>query len=200
MKRTGLLLSFLLILTACGPAPTQVATPDIQSTTAAIAGTMVAATQSAQPSPTLKPTDTQTPTTTPTSIPTLTPTLESGNTGTLTPTPDLTVVGVATATAWSGTFAPGNTNGLPTGLLRIENNTGEKEIIVTLSGITMTREQPVYYSYKVTGALNITILWARYQYMVQIPNKRILTGTFGQNSKDKTTMRVDLTKIVITGP
>jgi hypothetical protein len=200
MKRSGLLLSLLLFLTACGRAPKPIATPDIQGTTAAIAGTMVAATQTAQPSLTPNPTDTPTSTITPTSIPTMTITVESSSAGTLTPTPDLSLGGVATATAWSGTFAPGNTEGLPTGLLHIENNTGVKEIIVTLTGVTMTREQPVYYSYLVNGSLNITILWARYQYMIQIPNKKIFTGTFGQNSKDKTTMRIDLTKVVITGP
>jgi len=200
MKRSGLLLAILFILTACGPAPTPAATPDIQGTIAAMSGTLVAATLTAQPSATLVPTKPALPTATATSLPSETATLEPFAAAALTPTLDPALSGRASATAWTGTLSPGNTEGLPTGLLRIENNTGVKEIIVTLTGVTMTREKTVYYAYKVTGALNITILWARYQYVIQIPNKRTLTGSFGQNSKDKTLMRVELTKVVIAGP
>jgi hypothetical protein len=149
---------------------------------------MLAGTLTAQPSAT--PSFTSSPQPTPTVQPTETTTLEP----TISPTPS------RTATPWSGHFSPGDTEGLPTGLLRIENNSGVSEIIVTLNGITLTREQPVYYSYKVTGSLNLNIYWARYQYIVQIPGKRVLTGTFGQASKDKTTMRVNLTQVVIVGP
>ena len=46
------------------------------------------------------------------------------------------------------------------------------------------------------GKVNLvmTILWAKYQYFIQIPNKRIFTGTFTKVKKDKTTIRVYLNK------
>ena len=166
---------------------------------------MAAATLAALPTATLAPSDTPPPAATPTTPPTEAATAEPTSADAMTPTVEPatiepTVVGAASATAWEGTLVPGNTDGLPTGLLHIENNTGVKEIIVTLSGVTMTREQLVYYSYKVNGALNITILWARYKYVILIPGKKTYTGTFGQNSKDKTLMRIDLNKVVIVGP
>jgi hypothetical protein len=210
MKRTGLLLLVMvLMLSACGQAPAPTATPDVAGTAMA----MAAATLAAQPSATLAPSETPLPAATvttppteiataePTSADAVTPTIEPTNADALTPTIAPTnMPGLASATAWEGTLSPGNTDGLPTGLLHIENDTGVKEIIVTLTGVTMTREKLVYYSYKVTGALNITILWARYKYVILIPGKKTYTGTFGQNSKDKTLMRIDLTKVVIVGP
>lgn len=196
MKRFGLLLAMVLVLTACGPAPTA-ATPDIPSTVAAVSSTMLAGTLTAQPSSTPVPTNTPQPTATQT--PTDTPTATSSGSQTLTPTLPAVLAGPS-ATPWTGTFSPGNTDGLPTGLLQIQNNTGQPEITVTLNGTTTARQQPVYYSYKVTNSLNINIFWASYQYIVLIPGKRTMTGTFSQASKDKTTMRVDLTKVVIMGP
>jgi hypothetical protein len=209
MKRSGLLLLIMVImLSACGQAPTPTATPDVAGTAMAIA----AATLAALPSATLAPSDTPLPAATPTTPPTetatveptsadaLVPTVEPASTEVMTPTIEPTMVGLASATAWEGTLSPGDTDGLPTGLLHIENNTGVKDVIVTLSGITMTRNKPVYYSYKVSGALNITIFWGRYQYTIQVPGKKIFSGTFGQGSKDKTTMRIELTKVVIVGP
>ena len=207
MKKTSLLLTvMILMLSACGPAPVATATPDMPGTAVAAAGTIVAATLAAIPSATPAPTETPLPAPTETIAPTETtpPTEPAASEPTsaleLTATPDPAQVGMPSATAWEGTLSPGNTDGLPTGLLRIQNNTGVKEIIVTLSGVTMTREKLVYYSYKVTGALNITILWARYKYVILIPGKKTYTGTFGQNSKDKTLMKIDLTKVVIVGP
>lgn len=207
MKRSGLLLIvMIMMLSACGPAPVATATPDIPGTAVAAAGTVAAATLAALPSATSAPTDIPLPTPTEIIVPTdtLSPaepaTSEPTSAVELTPTIEPTQIGMASATAWVGTLAPGNTEGLPTGLLRIENNTGVKEIIVTLSGVTMTRNQLVYYSYKVNGAFNLTILWARYKYVILIPGKKTFTGTFGQNSKDKTLMRIDLNKVVIVGP
>ena len=214
MKKTSLLLIvMLLMLSACGPAPVATATPDIPGTAVAAAGTVAAATLAALPSATLAPSDTPLPAPTETSVPTdaATPTDAAAPTEAATSEPTAAAAltptiaapaqpGVASPTVWEGTLSPGNTDGLPTGLLRIQNNTGVKEIIVTLSGVTMTREKLVYYSYKVTGSLNITILWARYKYVILIPGKKTYTGTFGQNSKDKTLMKIDLTKVVIVGP
>lgn len=193
MKQFGLILAVVILLTACGPAPTPAPTPDLQATIISLSGTMVAATLTAQPSP--RPTQTLQPSRTSAPTETATPELAAS------PTIATEVTPQATGTAWRGTFVVGNTDGLPEGLLRIENFTGEKEITVTLNGVTLTRERPVYYSYAVTGALNITILWARYQYIIQIPNKKIFTGTFTQNNGDKTTIRVYLKKDpVILGP
>jgi hypothetical protein len=206
MKRFGLMLVMILLFTACGPAPTPAPTQDVQATALSLSGTMLASTLTAQPSVTPLPSNTPLPTDTPTLAPTETP-LAPAETPTLAPdllataTLDPSLPGLPTATAWSGTLSPGNTDGLPTGLLRIENYTGVKGVIVTLTGVTMTREQPVYYSYLVDGSLNLKILWARYQYVIQVPNKKIFKGTFGQNSKDKTTMKIYLDKgVVILGP
>jgi hypothetical protein len=193
MKKFRWALSLIILLTACGQAPTPAApTQDVQATISALSGTMVAATIAAQPSATTPPTETPLPSPTLALLPTETATPEL----TGTPTP-----GGPTPTAWVGSFIPLNTDGLPTGLLRIENLTGEKEIIVTLQGVTLTRDRPVYYSYVITGALNITIFWARYTYTIQIPNKKIYTGSFTQGNDDKTTIRVYLKKDpAILGP
>jgi len=74
-------------------------------------------------------------------------------------------------------------------------------ILFTLNGVTLTREQPITYSNSVSNNLVMTILWARYSYFIQIPNKKLYTGTFTQSNKDKTTIRVYLNKPpVILGP
>ena len=195
MKQFGLIMALVILLTACGPAPTPALTPDTQATINSLSGTMVAATLTAKPSSTPMPTGTTPPSPTPAPSETATPEIVSSPTGVVEMTPQ------ATATAWSGAFSVGNTDGLRQGLLRIENLTGEKEITITLNGVTLTRDRPIYYSYTVTGALNITIFWARYQYIIQIPNKKIYTGTFTQNNDDKTTIRVYLKKDpAIIGP
>lgn len=196
MKRSGLLLFFAMLLSACSPAPAPAPTPDLNATVAAISGTMLAGTLTAQPSSTPLPTETPQPTAT--TAPSDTPTPGSAATPSLSPA-QITVL-APTSTAWIGTFSPGNTNDLPTGILQIINNTGQPEIMVTLNGITTSREQPVYYAYTVNTVLNLNVYWASYQYMVQIPGKRIMTGSYTQQSKDKTTMRVDLTKVAIIGP
>jgi hypothetical protein len=197
MKKFALIITMLVILVACGPAPTPSATPDINATMSALSGTMVAGTLTAQPTNTLPPTETPTP------LPTATATLPP--TGTLDPSlPTATLgaalPGVPTPTVFTGSYVPGDLTGLDVAILRVENLTGVKEIIVTITGVTVPREIPVYLSYKVTGALNFNIYTGSWQYKVEIPNKRFLTGGFRQTNKDKTTMKVYLQKVAIFGP
>lgn len=198
MKKTGLLIVFALVLSACGQAPTPMATPNIQQTIEVVSSTMIAETLTAQPTPSTVPSNTPEPTATPTILPTETPTPDPASITLVSPTTD--PVNGPTETPWSGTLSPGNTDGLPKGFLRIENNTGVKEITISMTGITLTREQPIYLAYKVTGALNLVILWARYDYVIQVPGKIIFKGKFTQNNKDKTTIRVLPNKVVIVGP
>ena len=205
MKKIGLFFVSILLLSACGPAPTPITpTVDINATTSAMAADIIKGTSEAQlsatphPTNTLAPANTQPPTETSTSLPAETSTAEV----TFTP-PTVTIdplMGMVTSTPWIGTLSPGNTDGLATGFLRIENNTGVKEIVVTLTGVTLKRQQPVYYAYKVTNSLVITILQAKYSYVVQVPNKNMFTGTFGQANKDKTVLRVTPTSVIIIGP
>jgi hypothetical protein len=197
MKQLGLLLVLIMLFSACAPASTPAPTPDINATVEALTKRIVSETLTAQPSPTLIPTSTTLPTDTPTLVPTSTVTPELAPASA---TPDQSLTGNATATPWTGTFDPGNTDGLPDAFFRIDNLSGVKGVIVTLNGITLSRDQPVYYAYKVDGSQVTTIKWANYKYVVQIPNKRIFTGSVTINSKDKTTMSVYLTKLVIVGP
>lgn len=203
MKPFGLILALMLILAACGPAPTPAPTPDINATMSAFSATMVASTLTAQPTNTSIPTDTTPPTETATSLPTETATVEAVGTPSLS-TPNATLnpaqPGVPTATDFVGQFAPGSLEGLPTAILRVENLSGVKEIIITLNGVTKPRGIPVYLAYKVAGSLNINIYIGTWQYKVEIPNKRYLSGTFRQTNKDKTTMKVYLMKIAVLGP
>lgn len=205
MKRLAFILAIVIVLTACGPTPTPIATPDLNATMEALSGTMVAGTLTAQPTNTLVPTNTDLPTETFTSLPTETatadPSLPSATpdllaAGTLNPS----LPGVATPTVFTGTIVPGDLTGLEKAILRIENLTGVKEIIVTITGVTIPREVPVYISYKVTGALNVYIYTGSWQYQVEIPGKRYLSGGFKQTNKDKTTMKVYLQKVNVFGP
>ena len=203
MKRSGFLFVLIFVLSACGPAPTAVATPDIQATTASFSNTMVAATLTAQP------TQTPVPTITPTPVPAATATNASNQTDTpqpgsdlaLTPTVNAAPGIAATPTFFEGTFALGNTADLTTATFLIVNTSGVKEIIVTITGTTFLRSQPVYYSYKVTGSVGVNIVYpAQYHVVVQIPNKRFMSIDFKQTNKDKTTLTVFLTKLAIHGP
>jgi hypothetical protein len=197
MKQLGLMLVVIMLFTACAPAPIPAPTPDINATVEAVTKKIVSETLTAQPSPTLVPTSTALPTETPTLIPTQTATPELAA-ASVTPTQSL--AGDATSTPWTGTFDPGNTDGLPNAFFRIDNFSGVKGVLVTLNGITLTREQPIYYAFKVDGSQVSTIKWARYKYVIQIPNKRIFTGSVTINNKDKTTLSIYLTKITIVGP
>jgi hypothetical protein len=197
MKQFALIIAMLMLFTACGPAPTPAATPDLNATMSAFSGTMVAATLTAQPTNTSVPTNTPAPTETATLQPTETATpLASAPAATLNPA----LPGVPSPTLFVGSYIPGDLTGLPVGLLRVENLSGVKEIIVTITGVTVPREIPVYLSYKVTGALVFNIYNGSWQYKVEIPGKRYITGSFRQTVKDKTTMKVYLTKVVVLGP
>lgn len=199
MKNLCLFFAAIIILSACGPAPTSPApTPDVHATTAAIADHITKSTLEAQLSATLPPTKPPLPSATPTELPASTSTPEI-----IIPISSPTIdplMAMVTPTPWMGTLSPLNSDDIPTGLLRIENHTGVKEIVITLSGVTLKRSQPIYYAYKVTGALVITILHASYTYTIQVPGKRIFTGTFTQASKDKTTIKVYPANVAVIGP
>ena len=197
MKQFALIIILLAILAGCGPAPTPTPTPDLNATMSALSGTMVAGTLTAQPTNTLLPTETATPL--PTETATLPPT-ETPDPSMPVATLDTSLPGGPTPTLFTGTFVPGDLTGLETAILRVENLSGVKEIIVTITGVTRPREIPVYLSYKVTGALNFNIYMGSWQYKVEIPNKRFITGAFKQTNKDKTTMKVYLQKVVVLGP
>ena len=194
MKYSSLIVILFLLTSACTPATPAAPTPDFAGTIVALSGTTVALTLTAIPTATLEPSST------PTLVPTETPIPAASET----PVPVIqaspTYFNQASATAWEGTLSPGNTGGLPDGALRLENNSGVKEVIFTFNCITTTRSQPVYYAWKVTGAFNTRILFATCQYVIQIPNKKIFTGTFKIANDDKTTIRVEPRKVIITGP
>lgn len=99
-----------------------------------------------------------------------------------------------------GMLAYGNRAGLTAAILRVENLSGEKEIILTLDGVILPRQQSVHHQYKVSKNLNITIYTGSWQYKVEIPNKRYISGAFRQTNKDKTTMKVYLMKVAVHGP
>ncbi|MCX6064231.1 MAG: hypothetical protein NT121_00515 [Chloroflexi bacterium] len=185
MKQVSFLLVLMFLLTACGAAPTPAAaTPDVQATISAYSGTMVAATLTAQPTNTLVPTNTALPTGTPTPTETVTPEI---------------LIPTATQTAFVGSFVPGNTEGLPTGLIRVENYTGQ-ELVFTMDGVTKTRSVPVYVSWKINGVYMFSIPWGTYNYRIVIGDKRTLTGIVGIANKDKTTFKVYNNKVAILGP
>ena len=203
MKKFAIIITMLAILVSCGPAPTPIATPDINATMSVLSSTMVAGTLTAQPTNTTVPTNTP--------LPTETAPLQPTETGTplAAGTPDPSVAaatldpalpGVPTPTLFAGTIAPGDLTGLETAILRVENLSGVREIIVTIEGVTKLREIPVYQSYKVSGAMNFNIYIGSWNYKVEIPNKRFMTGSFRQTNGDKTTMKVYLQKVVILGP
>jgi hypothetical protein len=184
MKRI-LIVSLLIsaLLTACA-APTPQPTPDIDATVRAISGTMVASTLTAQPTTTPLPTDT----------PTLPP-----PTGTPTPTATFLPTETMTSQAFVGCFAPAGSNNIPVGTFRIENNTKET-LRVYLNGVSFSGDKTVNCSYIVTLSFNIEIIFANYDYSVQIGTKRTIEGSFMINNDDKTTMRVYDNKVVVVGP
>ncbi len=197
MKQLVLMFVILITFTACGSASTPVPTQDINATIEAISKSMIASTLTAQPTATNPPTNTPLPSETPTTLATQT---TAPDLSLATATIDPSLGGVATATPWTGFFDPGNTDKLPIGTFRIDNLSGVKEIIVTLNGITLSKDQPVYYAYKVTKSLVIQVKWGNYDFVVQIPNKRFISGSFRISNDDKTTMTVFLTKVTVNGP
>lgn len=192
MKRIAFLtITLSLLLSSCSTISsvfaTPTVTPDLPATALASAQTAVAETLTAMPTNTPVP-PTETPVPTATMAPTNTPE----------PTPTAT----STMVPWFGFFAPNpdRVDGLPTGLLRIENNTGEPFIIVNLNGTTSKREQPVWYRYKVSTVEFIDVYWGYYDVVVEVSNSKTLYSSFTQQSKDKTTMYVNKGKISIVGP
>jgi hypothetical protein len=185
MKRAFLIvIALILALSACGqaptPEPTSAPTPDMVAT-------MVVEMLTSQPTVTPNPTATPQPSATPTLLP-----------ATETPTP--TVTATSTSIPFQGTLAPAGLGGtLPVKKFLIENNTSET-LHVSIYGVSIPGEKPLYYEYDVTGTFSFDIVWGSFQYTVQVGTKKIFTGNFKINNYDKTVMRVYMTKVVITGP
>lgn len=104
-----------------------------------------------------------------------------------------------TSQAFVGCFAPAGANNIPVGVFRIENNTKET-LRVYLNGVSFSGDKTVNCSYIVTLSFNIEIIFANYDYSVQIGTKRTIEGKFYINNDDKTTMRVYDNKVVVVGP
>lgn len=189
MKQIMLVLIFLAaLLAACGPAPTPAPTEDVNATIMAMAGTIAAETLTAQPTATLLPTETVTATPPPpTDTTTPTPTIMPTPTGTMTPQ------------VFIGCFAPAGVGNTPVGTFRMENNTQET-LRVNLNGTSLNGDRTVNCSYIVTTSFNVEIIFGNYNYIVQIGQKRSITGKFDILSSDKTTMRIYDKKVVVVGP
>jgi len=178
-----------LLISGCSsslPEPTP--TPNIEETVSALAMQMISETLTAAPTATLPPTDTPEPTPTLTSTAAVELTAIPTETATLTPEP------------FRGEFSLGDQSGESEGLLRIENQTGEPYIIISISGLTWKKQLPVYYSWEVTGFLLQMIKYGYYDVTVEIPGKTTLTAKFQQNNKDKTTITISRHSIKIVGP
>ena len=117
-------------------------------------------------------------------------------------TPEPTPTATSTMIPWFGFFAPNSDklDGLNQGFLLIENHTGEPVIVVNLNGHTLKREQDIYYRWQVTTVAVQTIYWASYDIVVEVGNKKTLYASYVQQGKDKTTLAVYPSKLVITGP
>jgi len=186
MKQILIALCSIALLAACGPAPTPEPTVDVNATISAMSGTMVAGTLTAQPTATVIPTDTFTPTPPP---PTETPIPSE------TPTPTETV----TPQIFAGCFAPVGVGHISKGVFRIENNTKET-LRVYLNGVSFSGDKTVNCSYIVTTSFNTELIFANYDYSVQIGTRKTIYGNFIIVNDDKTTMRVFDNKVVVVGP
>jgi hypothetical protein len=190
------------LLTACGPAATPQPTLDIAATINSVAGTMAAGTLTAQPTSTPVPTSTFTPEPPTATMPLPTETSNAPAAATATATPALgPVVETATPEPFFGTLDPLGASTYKQGLFRIDNNSGEKEVIVNIYGNTnQGNPKPVYMAYKVTLSFLFDIPYGDYQYTVQVNTKKIYTGSFIIRNKDKTTMRIMKDKVIVVGP
>jgi hypothetical protein len=155
-----------------------------------MSATMLAATLTAQPTPTLlPPTDTPFPTATNTLPP---PTETPAPTPTLTPTPALSATEGITATAppFIGCFTPSGTNNL-SAPFKLENFT-KVTVTVSINGTTKEGDHTINCSYTVAkGASTIFTLWfGNYTYWVQVPGKKMYQGSFWINDSDKATMQI----------
>jgi hypothetical protein len=192
MKR--ILIAMLLgavMLSACGPAPTPQPTVDINATVLAMSGTMVAATLTAAPTSTPPPTNTPLPTDTPTPAATDTPAIS--------PTPKPTATSAATSVPFVGCFIPTGASS-QTAPFKLENFTSVT-VNITINGTTTNGDHPISCSYDVQPKLPIifTLWFGTYQYWVQVPGRKIFTGSFYINDSDKATMQVT-TKGIKIGP
>ena len=204
MKRFGLFLILMFVVSACGQAPTPTATPDVQSTAAAVANTMVAGTLTAMPTATLAPTATPLPPTAtiaPTEAPAATdaPTAAPGAVATAAPAATQAVGPQATPTMFFGTTVAGNTNNLTTAYLLIQNLSGEKVVYVTLTCHTALGAL-ITYNVSVTKSTVVVDVVGSYTALVQIPNKRYMSIAWSQTNKDKSTLSIYLTKLAVHGP
>lgn len=164
----------LLLLSACGPSPEAVA-----ATAQALAGTQIAATQTAQP------TNTPQPTATPTATASATETAPPSETPLPSPSPTPTLaLPTVSATPWI--------NPSKTAPLRFENNSGE-EIFVILQG-------PNYGEYRFTKSWNLTSQWGDYSYLLWIGNEGPYAGSFVINNADKHTLVIETDKVHFLGP
>ncbi len=191
MKRFFLTLTLLTMLTACGgQAQTPAPTVDVNATIAAISGTMMAGTLTAQPSQTPLPTSTFTP------QPSATFTITPEPTATFTPEP------TATLPLFYGEFTPA---GLPAsinrGYILFENETKIRPVTLNIQGTTDQQERPVYYRYTFEERQHrYNIPFGTYQYVIFLGEKKIFSGSFRINNFDKTTFFIREDKVVIVGP
>lgn len=191
MKRLFLMLTLLTVLTACsGQAQTPVPTVDVNATIAAMSGTMMAGTLTAQPTQTPLPTATFTPEPTATFTTTPTPT------ETLTPTP------TATLPPFYGEFTPaGLPPGVNKGYILFENETKIRPVHLNIQGTTAQGERPYYYRWTFDGRQHRHNLpFGTYDYVIFLGEKKMFSGSFRINNFDKTTFFIRDNKVVIAGP
>ncbi|PWH13922.1 MAG: hypothetical protein DDG60_09435 [Anaerolineae bacterium] len=191
MKRFAFLFILLALLAACsGPAQTPVPTVDVNATIAALSGTMMAGTLTAQP------TQTPTATTTFTPEPTATFTLTPEPTATFTPEPTATFI------PFYGEFTPA---GLPAGVDRgyvlFQNDSSIKTVHLNIQGTTAQGERPYYYKWTFEERQHRHNLpFGTYQYVIFLGEKKMFSGSFRIYNYDKTTFFIRDDKIVIAGP
>ncbi len=191
MKRFFLTLTLLTMLTACGgQAQTPAPTVDVNATIAALSGTMMAGTLTAQPTETPLPTSTFTP------EPTATFTITPEPTATFTPEP------TATLPPFYGEFTPA---GLPAGVIKgyvlFENETKIRPVHLNIHGTTAQGERPYYYKWTFeTRQHRLDIPFGTYDYVIFLADKKIFSGSVRINNTDKTTFFIRDTKVVIAGP
>ncbi len=192
MKRFLLFAALLALLTACSgqaqpPAPP---TADINATVAALAGTMMAGTLTAQPTETPLPTSTPLP-------PTETP-LPPTETPTNTPEPTIP----PTPIPFYGEFAPA---GLPydvnKGHLLFENESSIKKVHLNFNGTTAQGEKPYYYKWTFEERFHRHYMpFGTYNYVIYLGDKKMFSGSFRINHFDKITFFLYDDKIIIVGP
>lgn len=161
-----------LLLAGCGPSAA-----DVSGTAQALGATMIAETQTAQP------TETPLPSATATAEPTKTPTPAATHTATLTAT-ETPALATESPTAWI--------NPSRSSRLRFENNTGE-EIFIVLDG-------PVYAEYTFTASWNLETQWGSYRYLVWTGGLGPRVGNFTVTNPDKHTLVINDDKIIFLIP